>query len=77
MYVTFLDASKAFDRIDRRLLFEKMIKKSVALFIIKLLVFWYSRQRMFVRWGDMFHQFMLPTLSSSVVLFYLCFLLYT
>ena len=29
-----------------------MIKKGVSLFIIKLLVFWYSRQRMFVRWGN-------------------------
>ena len=52
LYVTFLDASKAFDRIDHWLLFDKMIKKGVPLFIIKLLVFWYSRQRMFVRWGD-------------------------
>ena len=52
VYVTFLDASKAFDRIDHWLLFDKMIKKGVPLFIIKLLVFWYSRQRMFVRWGD-------------------------
>ena len=52
VYVTFLDASKAFDRIDHWLLFDKMIKKGVPLFIIKLLVFWYSRQKMFVRWGD-------------------------
>ena len=52
MYVTFLDASKAFDRIDHWLLFNKMIKKGVPLFIIKLVVFWYSRQRMFVRWGN-------------------------
>ena len=51
-YVTFLDASKAFDRIDQGLLFDKVIKKGVPLFIIKLLVFWYSRQRMFVRWGN-------------------------
>ena len=29
-----------------------MIKKGVPLFIIKLLVFWYSRQRMFVRRGN-------------------------
>ena len=29
-----------------------MIKKGVSLFIIKLLGFWYSRQRMFVRWGN-------------------------
>ena len=52
VYITFLDASKAFDRIDHWLLFNKMIKKGVPLFIIKLLVFWYSRQRMFVRWGN-------------------------
>ena len=52
VYVTFLDASKAFDRIDHWLLFDKMIRKGVPLFNIKLLVLWYSRQRMFVRWGD-------------------------
>ena len=52
VYVTFLDSSKTFDRIDHWLLFDKLIKKGVRLFIIKLLVFWYSRQRMFVRWGD-------------------------
>ena len=39
VYVTFLDASKAFDRIDHWLLFNKMIKKGVPLFIIKLLFF--------------------------------------
>ena len=43
LYVTFLDASKAFDRIDHLLLFDKMIKKGVPLFI-KLQFFWYSRQ---------------------------------
>ena len=52
VYVTFLDASKAFGRIDHWLLSDKMTKKGVPLFIIKLLFFWYSRQRMFVRWGD-------------------------
>ena len=36
--VTFLDASKAFDRIDHLLLFEKLIDKHVPLFIIRLLV---------------------------------------
>ena len=37
--ITFLDANKAFDRIDHWLLFNKMIKKGAPLFIIKLLVF--------------------------------------
>ena len=39
MHFVLLDASKAFDRIDHWLLFDKMIKKGVPLFIIKLLFF--------------------------------------
>ena len=46
-----LDASKAFDRLNYWLLFDKLIKKHVPLFIIKLLCFWYTSQKMFVRWG--------------------------
>ena len=42
VFVTFLDASKAFDRIDHWLLFKKLIDKRIPLFIIKLLVCWYS-----------------------------------
>ena len=52
VYVTFLDANNTFDRIDHLLLFDKMIKMGVPLFIIKLLIFWYSRLRMFVSWGN-------------------------
>ena len=37
--VTFLDASKAFDRIDHWSPFTKLIDKHVLLFVIKLLVF--------------------------------------
>ena len=52
IYVTFLDASKAFDRLNYWLLFDKLLKKPVPLLIIKLLCFWYTHQTMFVRWGD-------------------------
>ena len=52
VYVTFLDASKAFDRLNYWLLFDKLIKKRVPLFIVKLLLFWYTHQRMCVRWGN-------------------------
>ena len=44
VFVTFLDASKAFDRVDHWRLFTKLIDKHVPLFVIKLLVFWYSQQ---------------------------------
>ena len=78
VYVTFLDASKAFDRIDHWLLFDKMIRKGVPLFIITLFVLWYSRQRMFVRWSDTRStSFCVTKVSSRAVLFHRCFLIYT
>ena len=52
VFVTFVDASKAFDRIDHWLLFKKLISKDVPLFIIRLLIYWYSYQQMCVRWGN-------------------------
>ena len=54
VFVTFLDASKAFDRIDHWLLFKKLIAKDVPLFIIRLLLYWYSHQQMCIRWGNTF-----------------------
>ena len=51
VFVTFLDASKAFDRLKYWLLFDKLVKKCVPLFIIKLLCFWYTHKKMVVRWG--------------------------
>ena len=52
VYVTFLDASKAIDRLNYWLLFHKLIKKHVPLFIIKLLLFWYTHLKMCVRWSN-------------------------
>ena len=54
VFVTFLDASKAFDRLDHWLLFEKLIYRKVPLFIVRLLIVWYSLQRMHIRWGNTF-----------------------
>ena len=46
---------KAFDRLNYWLLFfylfDKLVKKCVPLFIIKLLCFWYTHKKMVVRWG--------------------------
>ena len=54
VFVTFLDASKAFDRLDHWLLFKKLIKRKVPLFIVRLLIVWYSLQRMHIRWRNTF-----------------------
>ena len=52
VFVTFLDASKAYDKIDHWLLYNKLLHNDVPVFIVKILVYWYSHQEMFIRWGN-------------------------
>ena len=52
VFGTFLDASKAFDRVNYGMLFAKLIFKNVPLFVVKLLLFWYTKQGMKVRCGN-------------------------
>ena len=52
VFVTFLDASKAYDKIDHWLLYDKLLHNDVPIFIVKILVYWYSHQEMFIRWGN-------------------------
>ena len=54
VYICFLDASKAFDRVDHWALLNKLYKRNVNLQIIRLLLFWYSNQRFCVRWGRIY-----------------------
>ena len=37
-----------------QLLFKKLIKRKVPFFIVRLLIVWYSLQRMHIRWGNTF-----------------------
>ena len=47
-----LDASKAFDRVNFWLLFEKLLSRNVPLFIVRILVMWYTHQKKCIRWGN-------------------------
>ena len=51
VYVAFLDASKAFDKISHGTLFRKLIHRGVPLYLVMILCYWYQKQEMTVRWG--------------------------
>ena len=52
VYLCFLDATKAFDRVNHDVLFDKLRKRGAPGYMIRILAFWYSNQKMMVRWGN-------------------------
>ena len=51
VYVAFLDASKAFDKISHWTLFRKLNDRKAPIYLEKILCYWYQHQIMSVRWG--------------------------
>ena len=54
VYVAFLDARKAFDKLSHWTLFRKLINRNVPMYLIKVLCYWYQHQLMSVKWGYSF-----------------------
>jgi len=54
VYICYLDASKAFDRINQLCLFKKLIKRIIDVTLIRLLIFWHCQQTFCVRWANQF-----------------------
>ena len=52
VYTCFLDASKAFDRVNHWSLFKKLIHRGLPGYIIRILIVWYRTQSFCVRWGN-------------------------
>ena len=51
VYGCFLDASKAFDRVDHHLLFEKLLQRDLPPVVVRALLTWYSEQEVSVLWN--------------------------
>ena len=52
VYCSFLDASKAFDRLVHAGLFLKLIRRNIPLVFLEIIMSWYSNLQCRVKWGN-------------------------
>ena len=59
IYICYMDASKAFDRVNYWCLFKKLLHRDVPKMIVRLILYWYTSQQFCVQWNtftsDMFY----------------------
>ena len=56
MFMGFLNASKAFDRLKHTTLFRKLIDRRVSNYIVRIMMYWYAKQTMCVRCVELYHK---------------------
>ena len=54
IYCCFLDASRAYDRVSHKTLFNMLFERGVPLIFIRILAYWYKYQCLIVKWGNCF-----------------------
>ena len=59
VFTCFLDASKAFDRVNHFTLFAKLSNREIPQYVIRIVSYWYENQQICVRWWwDVFYVFL-------------------
>jgi retron-type reverse transcriptase len=56
VFICYLDASKAFDRINHWKLFSKLIHRGLPKATVRLIVYWYTSQSFIIQWGNCFSE---------------------
>ena len=51
VFICFLDASKAFYRVNHRTLFKQLGARGFPGYTLLILMYWYENQDMYIRWG--------------------------
>ena len=76
VYCGFLDASKAFDRVNHKMLFKKLIERNMPTCFFRILHYWYSKQNIKVNWGNSLSCLFLYLMESDkvVCLIHICLL---
>ena len=52
VYTCFLDVSKAYDRVNHWTLFRKLLNRSIHILIVRMFIYWYTKQELCIRWGS-------------------------
>ena len=52
VFIAFMDASKAFDKINHYHLLVKLLKRNIPKIIVRMLFYWFRHQEFIIRWGN-------------------------